>query len=73
MILTLAEFCPSVRDQLTKATLDRSWQQCLESLERMLEHDPESYRYLRTLRDISTYVQRSSSCQAFPLPQLWMS
>lgn len=61
MILILAEFYPSVRNQLTKLSLESSWQLCLEFLERMMEHDPESCRYLRTLKGICSYVQNSNT------------
>lgn len=61
MVLALAEFCPSVREKLDGASLSRSWLQCLEFLDRKTEHDAESHRYLRTLRDISTYVSNEGS------------
>lgn len=56
MVLTLAEFCPSIRRQLDHDRLSRAWQQCRDFLQRMIEHDAESYRYLRTLKDISQLI-----------------
>lgn len=60
-MLALAEFCPSVRDKLDAASLNRSWLQGLGFLDCKTEHDAEFHRYLQTLREISTYVRNEGS------------
>ena len=68
MVLALVELCPPVRRQLDQARLGLSWQQCQDFQEDMAEHDPESYRYLRALKDISEYIKVNANAGMY----LWI-
>ena len=60
MVLTLAALCPPIRKQLDPATVSESWH-CLNFLNRTIEHEPESFKYLQALKEISRYVNPENS------------
>lgn len=61
MVLTLAALCPPIRKQLDPATVSESWQHCLDFLNRTIEHEPESFKYLQALKEISRYINPDNS------------
>lgn len=61
MVLTLAALCPPIRKQLDPTAVSESWQHCLDFLNRTIEHEPESFKYLQALKEISRYVNPDNS------------